>query len=664
MLSSWKHFVTRNKYHLVKYISHTTVLFLVAWWIVRYRTVYLAEGFALPADNYAYHYPFFLYVVKYIRYFESLPDWLFAKQGGVWFEPLANNFLFFLPHRIVGYVMGAFTHLHPNLIYKSCFFFVGQGIFMFGIYLLAKRLFASNGYALVATTISFFTSVTIGMVHQEHALGTVFYLPFLWLSLLSFQKSQWHILVLCTLLGLTLNNHYPQLIIGYLIIILTSGVAFLPEWRKRIVDLVKQPALKLITLLLISSLFFVTSASPLLYSYFSYANRLSSSFRGQSDTIVSNNYDDYLSVASRQNSSVAPKTLRTYFGFNFYKTEKIGTLDLTVFFITPAILLALFVLIFLPFPHKIFHISVLCLLCLFSIGIYGPAPKILWHILPGIKMFRQWYHFVPILNLHLIYVVIYSIKLLVEMKSPKMQDKIFIAAGTITLVVLTIYELIPVNHVAIAAFFLALCLLPFGIANRRIILSMGFFSWLGYTSMVWSQHILDKVIVPQLARVDRSEYHEPDLLTDLATTYHHRMFVAPRKSCTEADHSIKLNGLFYGEDKKGNHFPINKNLYSSYSKGNKLHVSFSVPPTTRALLFLQHNDDRWEIQDKRSQTIPVEMGPSCTVKIPYELPNKELTISRKKTWWSILIWIMWLPLAVIGLFVLVHNCIKKKAFYI
>jgi len=255
----------------------------------------------------------------------SIPTWLFSETGGVWIETLSNNYLFLIPYRFVGYLVASTTNISPNLIYKLSFLFLGQGIFLFGIYRLARHFFKSHLYSLLIVLAALFSSLIVTNLNHEHALATVFYLPFGWLFFLESPKKPAYLIVVATLVGLSLTCHYPQLQFGYgLCLFLAVLVSGKPAWNylKRKFSYLKSALGIRIIVFSIAAL--LLSASPLLYTYASYGDKLESPFRGQEQTILADDYNEYVKMNTRF-SSITPMNFEQYFNYQHGGYFKYGS---------------------------------------------------------------------------------------------------------------------------------------------------------------------------------------------------------------------------------------------------------------------------------------------------------------------------------------------------
>jgi len=134
-------------------------------------------------------------------------------------------------------------------------------------------------------------------------------------------------------------------------------------------------------------------ASPLFYSYFGYHNRLQSPYRGQ-DALGAISYQDYEKLNSDENGycKLHPRNLALYFNFERPRSP-IGAFDDNALFMTPAIPFLFILFLLFSFPFKRFHIVTLCGLALLSFGTFTPLPRMLWWLVPGISLFRQWCRF-------------------------------------------------------------------------------------------------------------------------------------------------------------------------------------------------------------------------------------------------------------------------------
>jgi hypothetical protein len=357
----------------------------VAAWVYHFRSVFLSPDTFLPRDSYLFHWRIFDYVAQYLKFQGEFPDWDF--RYGISLIPFGNNFLLFMPYRWVGYALVAFFGVDSVVAYKISFLLVGQGLFLWGIFLFHRTLLKSRWAGLLAVVISLLSSLSFGLFHQEQMLGTLFFIPWVgWAALKAKDESRWWPLVFA-LIGYSLNCHYPQLLfVFYGLVLFTIP----PTFSSR-----KVPRTFLWPIVLLG-----VAMGPLVYSYARYNGTLRSSFRDQKVSIEATSFEEYDRVNRLGPSSVYPENFSLFLQTKFAPPPAhVGDMDYLSFHATLAFPLALLLSLFVVFPYRRFILFMLAGLALSAIGIHGPMPKLFWYVVPGIRLFRQYYHFLPIFTL-------------------------------------------------------------------------------------------------------------------------------------------------------------------------------------------------------------------------------------------------------------------------
>jgi len=148
----------------------TSATILVLGWIFTNAQIYLSSEHYLPRDNFEHNVTMFSLISANLKFLGSVPTWLFTRLGGVWMDPLSNNYLSLQPHRVVGYLIAAFTPLSNHLSYKWSFLVLGHGFFLLGLFLLCQRLFGSRWWATLACLTALITGTLMGTWHQASAI--------------------------------------------------------------------------------------------------------------------------------------------------------------------------------------------------------------------------------------------------------------------------------------------------------------------------------------------------------------------------------------------------------------------------------------------------------------------------------------------------------------
>ncbi len=368
-------------------VRMTAVLLFFVAWVFYFYPVYLDPNSFLPRDNGQWNFPFFQFIAGHFKFSGQFPEWFYPT--GTSLVPFTNNFLILLPHRLLGMAWFSVSDLPINFIYKVSFLIFGQGIFLLGCCWSGFLLFRSKILATLMGVLIFTSGIGVAFIHQEQSLGTLFFVPWVIVAILLAKKNPSLWIFAGSLMGLSFNNHYPQVLIAYYGLLFTF-LLFQKSYHNLIFS---RWSLYAIAALLVS-------ASPLIYTYLTYADQMVSPFRGQGNGIFSIDYAQYLRMSQLQHSSLRPEDLKLYL-LNGWVTPKLLTyLDSNLFFAGHLLVPALMIGLFRPIPYKKYQYIAIVLLTLFTLGIYGPMPKILWHILPGISLFRQWGYFALLLNLH------------------------------------------------------------------------------------------------------------------------------------------------------------------------------------------------------------------------------------------------------------------------
>src|SRR5579883_1938 len=388
-----------------------------AAWTWAHRQVYFSSVVYPPHDTIGCYWNF-RYIVLSLRHLHRFPDWNYFLRPGMWLQPYANPYAVMIPYKMLGYFAAALTPWSTLVSYKLSFLVLGQGAFLVGIFLVAERLFRSPAWALAAALLALFSSATLALIPHEATMATIFLAPFIWLAALDLPQRPGRLPLVASLVGLSLDSHYPQLELGYLGLVVLA-LAACPDtrgWLRRALKAV----LARPRLLVLSAAAFAVSASPLLYSYGKFHDRLITHFRGPESSLAASDYSSYYEMARWQQASVPPKGLEGYlrrdeppFGVNAVDFDDAAVRS------TDAFLLALLALILgLPLSGRRFHIVIIGGLAALVCGINGAMPRLLWRILPGVRLFRQWIHFSCFLNLHLIFLEVAVLRELAGLKRP------------------------------------------------------------------------------------------------------------------------------------------------------------------------------------------------------------------------------------------------------
>jgi hypothetical protein len=596
--------------------------------------VYVSAAFRLPRDNYEVAFPLFRYLIDYWRTFHWIPTWVYSHEGGLWIEPLTNNYLVLAPYRLVGYVVGGLGMLPPTLAYKFAFLWVGIPVFFAGVYQLARALNFSAWESALIVFAGFFSSLGMGPLHQEQAFATVFFIPFLWLLALRLPEKPSRLFLLACLLGLSLHSHYPQIICLYVVAV---GVSLLSV-RTRLPK-VRKTSWRLWALSLLA---FAVTVSPLLYSYSHFRDRLQAPDRGLNSSWGSSDPAKYRELNLNSFTSLAPESLPLYAGAH-YKTElKLGDLDENNLFATPAVLFAILLLLTIRVPARSFHLTVLFLLTLLSLGVYGIAPFLLWF--PGVSLFRQWYHFTTLLNFHLLFAIAFALKAFWELRPTRVEEKRLAGLVVVLLVAQIIFHLNGFYILPAVALLILKLWKPTARHNRGLAFAM--VAWIGVAGVLWSETAVRKI--QQYRQWSQYVIFLPSkfIRPHVGDGGEWKQLALPKNNTEWASiRELALKGAFYWVSQNGS-------LGGMSEKGFRLRPVWNgwefellekPPKQVRGILFAQWAETEWVIWNGKGERVSYRTGPFGLVEIPVE-SGTHWTIRHEASLWHWLVLAMWWPL--------------------
>lgn len=346
--------------------------------IVKSETLYPAH------DNLERHLTNYLYFANSLKYGFGIPLW-YPFNGGLPIG-ITSAFMFSLiPHRILGYALYAIFPLTPTILYKINLL-CGILIISVGWWLFLRKFTTSRLAATIGSLILFLGGSGITIFHQEQIIATMTWLPWLLLTLLKSKEDPRFIMATAILAGFCLNLHNPH---NHIIIFIFLALLLTGEVFGFIRSLIKHSKLRY---LFLSCVLFILAASPVLY-----VTRMQSSFSSPHRGYEENKADtfcDYVKFNKTQTSSATIEYLK-----NYIRPQIDAIDDQYAFFVTLiGIWLAALGLIF-AFKSAM-CIVIILLLCLWAVlGINGQFAQILYLLkFPFISYFRQWYHFVPMIN--------------------------------------------------------------------------------------------------------------------------------------------------------------------------------------------------------------------------------------------------------------------------
>ncbi|MBI3251924.1 MAG: hypothetical protein HYZ52_01200 [Candidatus Omnitrophica bacterium] len=166
-------------------------------------------------DNWKYAFPFFDFFLDSLARTGELPYWNPYVNGGMpAFLWINHVFLFHLPHLMAYAVYPLAWHQVTTLQMYWFTLVVGNLIFSLGCYGVFRMLFFNRVAAIYGFVLCLFSGVTVGTLHQEQLMASIFYIPWVALfGILYFRSGRlpWGILS-ALFFGLSLLNHYPHLV--------------------------------------------------------------------------------------------------------------------------------------------------------------------------------------------------------------------------------------------------------------------------------------------------------------------------------------------------------------------------------------------------------------------------------------------------------------------
>lgn len=582
--------------------------------------IFFSSHLQLPRDAWITNFPMFRYVSEWLRQYGGLPPWFFSKDGGVWFEALSNVYMTLLPSRILGHLLAWKTSIPLVTLYKVSFLF-GIGLFLFGIFLLAKELFKSRNVALL--TVFFFLTCgsTLGIFHQEQVLGTILYLPYLWYFLIKAVSRPRYFLVVASLLGLSLNLHYPHLVMLYSLSILFCAAFLRRELARHFTAIPWKTGL-------LAVLLFGVSSSPLFYTTIKYRNDLSSQFRHLNGRLGVASYSDYVRQPQIKFSSLLLEDLPLYFkGYSGHGLFTNRPLDDKIAYAGPALALVFFLVFFLAVPFKGFQLSLIGLLGLLSLGVNVGTPRFLWYLVPEIDIFRQWYHFTPILTAHLVFLSIFTLRALVTAEPKEKHEKaLFWGAGAL-LCGFSLFKVLPPLHGFVPG--VLLIVLPFLKEKRFLVFFLPL--WVFIANLHYVLRTTEEIRVYMPAYQAPTNSFTEEVFGKGLT---HRLNANPRNSNLDAIRGrAEKGGLqFVSVDKKAFVLPV-ENISVTSSLGELKIKIDPIPKDTTFLNLLQYNDGQWRAYNQGGillQNTGLEDG---TVLIKKGTGTRSIEIRREVSLW-------------------------------
>lgn len=359
-------------------IAGVYVLFVLP--VVTSQTVYPAH------DNLERHLTNYLYFANSLEHGFGIPRW-YPFDGGTPIGPTSAFMFPLIPHRLLGYLLYIALPLPPVTLYKINLV-CGMLLAGAGWWLFLRKFTNSRPAAAIGTLMLLLGGSGITIFHQEQILATMAWLPWLMLALLKAKEDARFLMAAAIFAGFCVNLHNPHnhalsFIFLFLALLLTSKVF------KFIQDLIKQ---KKGHYLFLSAMLFALAASPAVYVTKT-QSAFSAPHRGYEE-IKADNFQEYLRLNKAHASSATAAYLKNYIQ---PRTDVID--DQYAFFVTrTGLWLSALGLIF-AFKTTL-CVTIILLFCLWAVlGINGQFAQVLYLLkFPFITYFRQWYHFVPMIN--------------------------------------------------------------------------------------------------------------------------------------------------------------------------------------------------------------------------------------------------------------------------
>lgn len=370
----------------------TAALLLVAALAAYYLSVFISimpRTNLLWHDNVMYHMPNFIYVLDSLRFGYGLPLW-YPETGGSPLDITSISLFPFVPYRIVAYALGLISNLHEAQVYKISLA-MGVTLAALGWWLALRQWLASTWAAAAGVMVFLFGGTGLTVFHQEQTLVTVLMMPWVVYALIKTRDDASYLMLAAALSGMSLTLHYPH-------IQLMSTVFFVVAlWLTGALEGRIKPLVTRRKIMLVSAVLFVLALLPL-YPVATTMGEFSSPLRVGSG-IGAKNLTEYISLNGIQYSSSRWVYLLNYLLPS--RTERLY-IDMYAMFIPYAGLALAAAGCFMGFRRARVALIMLVLGLWATLGIHAYLPQILFVLhVPFIGEFRQWYHFVPVVNLAL-----------------------------------------------------------------------------------------------------------------------------------------------------------------------------------------------------------------------------------------------------------------------
>jgi len=359
----------------------------------------------IPArDTSSFHFPFFQWIADAAANGFGVPGWI-PIEGGIDVSFYHINNFPFLPSRLAGYLIYALFPVSLPTAFKLQMV-LGVLFFAWGVYAVTAQLTKSQPAAYWAALCASLGGTGITF-HQEQVIATCHLIPWFTLCLLKMREKPAFVLPAGALFALGLSTHYPQIQIISMGLIAGTILLCRPPGMANAITMSKRFAPWLVLLTLLGSL-------PSL-NIWRHSDELAGAMRNMRDLRPAS-YEEYYDMNILQQSSAPPWYFRQYLRLAKSDDPDIMS-DVNGLFVgRPTLLLAATAILLRPamaVPVAIF-MAVAAELTL-GINSHLSLPRLLFAArFPFIDVFRQWYHFFPLINFSLAILAGISIQRITE----------------------------------------------------------------------------------------------------------------------------------------------------------------------------------------------------------------------------------------------------------
>lgn len=356
-------------------------------------------------DNHRYHFPSFVTIVNSLVHGFGFPH-INLEWGGSDASVTSVSMGYFAPHRLLGYGLYWLFPITPLQAYKL-HLLLGSILSGFGWFCLWRKVLPREELALFGAFAYFCSGIAITVWHQEQALVTIFYVPWILLLLHHFFHSGRGLVLVAALMGAALTLHYPQI---HLVAVTFFLVALILLKRQCLKDFMSKLNRNLVLASLGIGLLAVAPSIYGLGQSFDYGSPLR-----EAERFGATSLEEYVRVGTLQDASAK----RGYFR-NLVRPQSQHTSDQALFYVTrTGVCLAILGVL----AGVFYYTRVWSWLVLFGIGVAWASlgfraflAQVLFVLhFPTISQFRQWYHFGPYVMICMVTLVCLGLYALMEM---------------------------------------------------------------------------------------------------------------------------------------------------------------------------------------------------------------------------------------------------------